>query len=430
MAQMTVLVLGSGGREHALAWRLAGDPDVKAVVAAPGNPGMAAVATCRPLDLTNPQAALALAADVAADLTVVGPEGPLDRGIVDLFRAAGRPIVGPTRAGAALESSKAFAKQFMTRAGVPTARAVICHDLATALDAVGGPTFGFPVVVKADGLAAGKGVVVAETHEVAEAAVRAAMESRQFGAAGDTVVIEECLTGPEVSFFVLADGAHAIVLGSAQDHKRLQDADQGPNTGGMGAFAVSPLMTPALEHQTMTTVVHPVLEQMQMDGSPYHGFLYVSLMLTPTGPKVIEFNVRMGDPETQALLPLMEGPLAQALLASSEGRLPGFALHLSSDRTVGVTLASAGYPGPVTSGAPIRGLAEASARPKTLVFHAGTRTEGNQVVTAGGRVVTVVGRGTTFDEAMRVAYDAVALVDFDGRQFRRDIGQKALTQPL
>jgi len=224
---------------------------------------------------------------------------------------------------------------------------------------------------------------------------------------------------------VLADGAHAIVLGSAQDHKRLDEDDRGPNTGGMGAFAASPLMTPALEHQVMTTVVHPVLEQMQMDGAPYRGFLYVSLMLTAAGPKVIEFNVRMGDPETQVLMPLVEGPFAQVLMASAEGRLPGMSLRVSADRAVGVTLAARGYPGPVENGAAIRGIARAAAQPNTLVFHAGTRAVGDEVVTAGGRVLTVVGRGPTFDEATRVAYDAVSMIEFDGMQFRRDIGRKA-----
>ena len=386
---------------------------------------MAAIGPCRALDLADPAAALALAVDLRADLTVVGPEGPLDLGIVDLFRKAGRPIVGPSRVGAALESSKAFAKDFMTRAGIPTARAVTCRDLPSALAAVEGHRFGFPVVVKADGLAAGKGVVVAGNRDEAEAAVRAAMETRQFGAAGDTLVVEECLFGPEVSFFVLADGAHALVLGSAQDHKRLQDDDRGPNTGGMGAFAASPLMTPALEHQVMTTIVHPVLEQMQMDGAPYHGFLYVSLMLTAAGPKVIEFNVRMGDPETQVVMPLVEGPFAEALLASAEGRLAGRSLWMSADRAVGVTIAAGGYPGPATNGAVIHGIARAAAQPNTLVFHAGTRSAGDDVVTAGGRVLTVVGRGPTFDEAMRLAYDAVAMIQFDGMQFRRDIGRKA-----
>lgn len=423
---MRVLVIGGGGREHALVWRLGRDPDVRTVMAAPGNPGIAALAECVAVDLADPESMLRVAEAARADLTVVGPEGPLDRGVVDRFRAAGRPIVGPTRAGAALECSKAFAKSFMTRAGVPTARAIVCHDLPSALAAVAGREFGFPVVVKADGLAAGKGVVVAADRAEAERAVRAAMETKQFGAAGDTVVVEECLTGPEVSFFVLADGRHAAVLGTAQDHKRLKDDDVGPNTGGMGAFAASPLVTPALEHQVMTGIVHPVLEQAQLDGVPYRGFLYVSLMLTATGPKVIEFNVRMGDPETQVVLPLLEGPFARALQASADGHLRDLRLHLSAERTVGVTLAAAGYPGEVAAGTPIRGLDAAAARPDTLVFQAGTRAAGGEIVTAGGRVVTVVGRGATFEAAMKVAYDAVSAIQFEGMQFRTDIGRKAI----
>jgi phosphoribosylamine--glycine ligase len=422
---MKVLVLGGGGREHALAWRLRRDPDVEAVVAAPGNPGIADLGACHPVDLADPTAMLALAEREAVDLTVVGPEGPLDRGVVDVFRRAGRPIVGPVRAGSALECSKAFAKAFMMRAGVPTARAIICHDLGRALQVVSGAEFGFPVVVKADGLAAGKGVVVAEDRPTAETAVRAAMEGRQFGAAGETLVIEECLTGPEVSFFVLVDGAHAVVLGSAQDHKRLLDDDRGPNTGGMGAIAVSPLVTPALEHEVLTTIVRPVLDLMQADGDPYRGFLYVSLMLTSAGPKVIEFNVRMGDPEAQVVMPLLEGAFAQALLASAVGRLSGTRLGLSAVRAVGVTLAAAGYPGPVTTGTPVQGLEAAAARPQTLVFHAGTRLADARVVAAGGRVLTVVGLGQTFDDARQVAYDAVSVIRFEGMQFRRDIGRKA-----
>jgi phosphoribosylamine--glycine ligase len=422
---MKVLVLGGGGREHALVWRLHHDPDVDTVMAAPGNPGMASLGACLPVDLADPEAMLALAERQRADLTVVGPEGPLDRGVVDVFRRAGRPIVGPARAGSALECSKAFAKAFMARAGVPTARAIICHDLGRALHAVAGAEFGFPVVVKADGLAAGKGVVVAEDRAAAETAVRAAMEARQFGAAGDTLVIEECLTGPEVSFFVLADGGHAVVLGSAQDHKRLGDDDRGPNTGGMGAFAASPLVTPGLEHEVMTTIVRPVLHQMQADGEPYRGFLYVSLMLTSSGPKVIEFNVRMGDPEAQVVMPVLDGAFARALLASAAGRLAGMRLGLSTVRAVGVTLAAAGYPGPVTMGLPIHGLDAVSARPNTLVFHAGTRLADGGVVTAGGRVLTVVGCGPTFDDARQVAYDAVSAIRFEGMQFRRDIGRKA-----
>ena len=419
-------MIGGGGREHALVWRLSRDPDVRTVVAAPGNPGISALAECVPVDMADPEAMLRVAEQHQADLTVVGPEGPLDHGVVDRFRAAGRAIVGPTRAGAALECSKAFAKSFMTRAGVPTARAAVCHDLPRALAAVAGKDFGFPVVVKADGLAAGKGVVVAADRAEAERAVRAAMETKQFGPAGETLVIEECLVGPEVSFFVLCDGRHAVVLGTAQDHKRLQDDDRGPNTGGMGAFAASPLMTPALEHKVMTEIVHPVLEQAQFDGVPYRGFLYVSLMLTQAGPKVIEFNVRMGDPETQVVMPLLDGSLAQALKASADGRLRDLRLSLSSQRAVGVTLAAPGYPGAVTTGTPIRGLDAAAARPDTLVFHAGTRASGGDIVTAGGRVATIVGRGATFEAAMRVAYEAVSAVKFDGMQFRTDIGRKAI----
>src|SRR5579864_4222210 len=422
---MKVLVLGGGGREHALVWRLRRDPDVQAVMTAPGNPGIAALGKCHPVDLADPAAMLALAERQDADLTVVGPEGPLDRGVVDVFRRAGRPIVGPARAGSALECSKAFAKAFMTRAGVPTARAIICRDLGRALQVVSGAEFGFPVVVKADGLAAGKGVVVADDRPTAETAVRAAMEGRQFGAAGDTLVIEECLTGPEVSFFVLVDGTHAVVLGSAQDHKRLLDGDRGPNTGGMGAIAASPLVTPALEHEVLTTIVRPVLDGMEAGGEAYRGFLYVSLMLTSAGPKVIEFNVRMGDPEAQVVMPLLEGAFAQALLASATGRLDGMRLGLSAVRAVGVTLAAAGYPGPVTGGTPVQGLEAAAARPHTLVFHAGTRLADRRVVAAGGRVLTVVGLGPTFDDARQVAYDAVSVIRFEGMQFRRDIGRKA-----
>lgn len=422
---MKVLVIGGGGREHALVWRLRQEPDVETVLAAPGNPGIATLAKCLAVDLANPRTILSLAQREHVDLTVVGPEGPLDLGVADLFRQAGRWIVGPSHAAAALESSKAFAKAFMTRAGIPTARSITCKNLASALDAVSGAEFGFPVVVKADGLAAGKGVTVAENRAAAEGAVRAAMEVRQFGMAGDTIVVEECLTGPEVSFFVLSDGRHAIPLGSAQDHKRLLDEDRGPNTGGMGAFAASPLVTSALEEDVFRTIVRPVLDQMVEDGDPYQGFLYVSLMLTDAGPKVIEFNVRLGDPEAQVLLPLVEGPFAQALVASAAGSLEAIRLGLSSSRTVGVTLATAGYPGSVPTAEAIRGLENAQARADTLVFHAGTRFLDGNIVTAGGRVFTVVGRAATFSAAMQVAYDAIADVQFAGMQFRRDIGRKA-----
>ncbi len=417
---MNVLVVGGGGREHALAWRLAQDSDVTRVLCAPGNPGIAAVAECVPVEATDTEGMLALAEREAMVLTVVGPEAALDRGMADRFRAAGRAIVGPPKHAAALETSKAFSKQFMARAGIPTARYVVCNSADEAMSAVAGDRFGFPVVVKADGLAGGKGVVVAADRAEAEAAVQASMVDRVFGGAGATVVIEECLTGPEVSFFALADGQRAIALGSAQDHKRIFDGDLGPNTGGMGAFAPSPLMTPVLEERVMRTIVGPVIEGLQVDGG-YRGFLYVGLMLTPEGPKVIEFNVRFGDPEAQVLLPLIEGRFAATLLDAAEGHLGAGSLRASGGAAVGVVLASAGYPGAPSTGAVIHGLGDVSADDAT-VFHAGTATREGDTVTAGGRVMTVVGRGATHAEAMTRAYAAVSAIHFDGMQFRRDIG--------
>jgi phosphoribosylamine--glycine ligase len=423
---MRVLVIGGGAREHALAWRLSRDPGISEVITAPGNPGCAEVGRTTAADLASPRELLALADRERVDLTVVGPEAPLDQGVSDVFQQAGRPIVGPTRAGAALECSKAFAKAFMHTHGVPTARFAVCDNLADALEAVAGTRFGFPVVVKADGLAAGKGVVIAGDRAEAERAVRAAMVDQQFGAAGSRLVVEECLSGPEVSFFVLADGETAIPLGTAQDHKRLGDGDRGPNTGGMGAFATSPLASVALESEVMSGVVQPVLAGMRAEGSPYRGFLYVSLMLTASGPKVIEFNVRFGDPEAQVVLPLIEGSLAETLRASATGKLAGRRALFSSDRAVGVVLASRGYPATSESGRVITGLERAQAMPDVLVFHAATQLTDAGLVTAGGRVLTVVGRGPTFEAAMARAYAAVDVIHFDGMQYRRDIGQKAL----
>ena len=423
---MIVLVLGSGAREHALVWRLLADPDVSQVVAAPGNPGIAALVPCHQVALLDPEDVLRLARQVGADLTVVGPEAPLERGLADLFRADGRAIVGPSRAGAALECSKVHAKHVMARCGIPTARFVVCDEIDDALAAVEGDLFGWPVVVKADGLAAGKGVVVAETHDEAQQAVRAAMEDQQFGAAGSRLVIEECLVGPEVSFFVLCDGTRAIPLGSAQDHKRIFDGDRGPNTGGMGAFAPSPLLTPDLESSVMRGIVEPLLAGLSADGDPYIGFLYVSLMLTADGPKVIEFNVRLGDPEAQVVLPWLEGRFARALLAAARGRLDEAQLHPGRNRFVGVVLASRGYPASSESGSLIRGLDAAAATPGVMVFHAGTGTTDAGIVTAGGRVLTVVGQGADYETAMETAYRAVAAITFDGMQFRRDIGTKAV----
>lgn len=419
---MRVLILGAGGREHALAWRVARDPQVALVLCAPGNPGMAALGRFAPLSINDAEGVLALVAQERIDLVVIGPEAPLDAGVSDALRAAGHPVIGPSRNSAQLECSKAFAKRVMADHKIPTARFVVVDTLDAALAAVAGPDFGFPVVVKADGLAAGKGVVVAQDRAEAEAAVRSCLESRAFGDAGARVVIEECLFGPEVSFFALCDGKRAIALGSAQDHKRAYDGDQGPNTGGMGAFAPSPLMTPALEREVMRDIVQPVIDA---SAGGYIGFLYVSLMLTKDGPRVIEFNVRFGDPEAQALLPAIEGDFAGALMAAAKGELDHApALTLSSEKFVGVVMASGGYPGKFETGKPITGIEEADRGPWTTVFQAGTMDPDGRVVTSGGRVLTVVGRGASYSEAISRAYEAVAKISYDGAEFRRDIGSR------
>ena len=427
MSSVKVLVVGGGGREHALAWTLSRDPQVSEVITAPGNPGTAEVGRNLPVDLSSPEAILALADREGVELTVVGPEAPLERGVADVFRAAGRHIIGPSSRGAALECSKAHAKAFMARHKIPTARFAVCDDLESALKAVSGGEFGFPVVVKADGLAAGKGVTIATDRAEAEAAVRAAMVEKQFGSAGARLVIEECLSGPEVSAFYLCHGSDAFPLGTAQDHKRIWDDDLGPNTGGMGAFAPSPLATDALMQQVAEQIVRPVLNGHQVEGDPYFGFLYVSLMLTAAGPKVIEFNVRFGDPEAQVLLPMYSG-LGTILKSYAAPQEPGpFTWLRDTAKTVGVVLASRGYPASSESGRIIEGLDRASAIPNVLVFHAGTKLDDRgRVVTAGGRVLTVVGSGRTYEDAMETAYRGVNEIHFDGMQYRRDIGKKAL----
>jgi phosphoribosylamine--glycine ligase len=378
-----------------------------------------------PVDAADPGAVLAVAERERIDLTVVGPELPLNRGITDLFTAHGRPILGPSKAAAALECSKAFSKAFMSRHGIPTARYRVCDTADEAYAVLSGSDFAFPVVVKADGLAAGKGVVVAPDRRTASLAVRAAMEERQFGEAGDRIVIEECLVGPEVSVFALCDGTRAVALGSAQDHKRVFDDDRGPNTGGMGAFSPSPLMEEALGAQVMRQVIEPVLRGLAEEGREYRGFLYAGLMLTSDGPKVIEFNVRFGDPEAQVVIPAIEGPLLPYLAAAAAGRLDGTPIPFSRDKLVGVVLASEGYPGAAPTGVPIEGLDRAAALDGVTVFHSGTAVRDGGVVTAGGRVLTVVGRGDTFDAAIGRAYEGVSAIRFAGMHYRRDIGLKA-----
>ena len=423
---MRVLIVGSGGREHALAARLASEPGVSHVCCAPGNPGMRRVASVDRVDAADPQAILALAERQAIDLTIIGPELPLDRGVVDRFDDAGRRVFGPTRAAAQLECSKAFAKDFMARHGIPTARYRVCTTAEQANAVISSGELGFPVVVKADGLAAGKGVVVAPSRESATDAVRAAMEERRFGNAGSRVVLEECLAGPEVSFFAICDGRRAVPVTSAQDHKRIFDGDRGPNTGGMGAFAPSPLLNDAMRARVMREIVQPVLRGMRAEGTPYRGFLYAGLMLTCDGPKVIEFNVRFGDPEAQVVMPLIESELHSLVSAAADGALDeGAEVVLKPRVSVGVVLASAGYPGDVSTGQPIHGVDEAAAVPDVSIYHAGTAMKDNELVTAGGRVLTVVALGNDYQEARARAYEAAGRIHFDGIQYRRDIGLKA-----
>ena len=415
---MRILVLGSGAREHALAWKLSHEPNVTHVICAPGNPGIARTIPTAPVDVLDTAAVIRLVDRERIDLTVVGPEAPLGNGLADRFEAEGRRVFGPTKGAAQLETSKAFAKDFMQRHAVPTARYRICESADEALSAIRSGEFGNALVVKADGLAAGKGVIVAPDRATAEAAVEAAMIDRSFGDAGSRVVLEELLTGPEVSFFVVANGEQYVPLLSAQDHKRIFDDDKGPNTGGMGAFAPSPLMHDALQSQIEKTIVQPVLKGMAAEGNPFRGFLYCGLMLTPDGPKVIEFNVRFGDPEAQVVLPLL-GSMSEML----EGAASGFSRTVA----VGVVLAAHGYPGDVRSGDVIHGLDDVARDCRDVqLFFAGVKQKGNDLVTSGGRVLTVMATAPSYQVAIARAYEAASKIHFDGMQYRRDIGRKAL----
>jgi phosphoribosylamine--glycine ligase len=437
-----ILVLGSGAREHALSARFASERGVSHVICAPGNAGIARTIAVAPVDLLDTAAVIRLVDRERIDLTVVGPEAPLANGLADDFEAAGRPVFGPSRAAARLETSKAFAKDFMQRHQVPTARYRVCTAADDALAAIRSGEFGDALVVKADGLAAGKGVVVAPDRSSAEAAVTAAMVDKAFGAAGASVVLEEMLTGPELSFFVVANGESYVPLLSAQDHKRIFDDDRGPNTGGMGAFAPSPLTTPALQERIEREIVQPVLRGMVAEGYPFRGFLYCGLMLTAGGPKVIEFNVRFGDPEAQVVLPLLKEPLVRQI---APGFSRGFTANavgpaaavsprlkagaISSPVAVGVVLAAHGYPGDVRNGDAIYGLDDVARDcPDVSIRFAGVKAQGDALVTAGGRVLTVVATAPAFDTAIARAYEAASKIRFDGMQYRRDIGRKALNR--
>jgi phosphoribosylamine---glycine ligase len=413
-SKLRILVIGSGGREHALVWRLRQSPSVKHIYASPGNPGMAKLATC--LHGASPAEWLRIADEHQIDLTVVGPEAPLVAGAVDTFRAAGRAIVGPEARAARLEGSKLFSKEVMVRAGVPTARyqEVTTEDEARrALDG-----FGAPVVLKADGLAAGKGVVVAQTRAEADAALPQLLT-------GGRIVIEEFLAGEEVSFIVLADGKRAVPLEPTQDHKAVFDGDRGPNTGGMGAYCDSRILTGSQSEIVMDTIIQPVLDHMAESGTPYTGFLYAGLMMTAQGPKVLEFNARLGDPETQPLMVRLDCDWAEVLLAAARGDLGGAKLRWKADPSVCVVMAAHGYPGEPRKGDVITGIEDAESLGAT-VFHAGTRQTEKGLVTSGGRVLGVTASGHTLRQAIDAAYAAASKIHFDGRHSRRDIGAKGL----
>ena len=422
---MKVLVVGGGGREHALCQAIARSPRLGRLWCAPGNPGIAAVATCVPIGSEDIPALVAFATGEGIDLVVAGPEAPLTLGLADACAAAGLRCFGPLAAAARLEGSKAFCKEVADAAGVPTAAWARFEDAAAARAYVRAQ--GAPIVVKADGLAAGKGVVVAATLAEAEAAIADIMEARVHGAAGASVVIEECLVGEEISFFALCDGAVALPLGAAQDHKRVGEGDTGPNTGGMGAYSPPPAFTPALQDRVMAEVVQPTLAEMARRGTPFRGVLFAGLMLTATGPKLIEFNVRFGDPECQALMLRLRSDLLEALLAACEGRLAGMELHWTAEPSVVVVLAAEGYPGTPRRGTEIRGLARAAALPGVAVFQAGTtRREDGTLVANGGRVLAVGGLGATLRAARDAAYAGVDAIDWPEGFCRRDIGWRAL----
>lgn len=433
---MKVLIIGSGGREHALAWKAAQSPEVDAVLVAPGNAGTARERGVRnvPLVIEDVHRLAAFALEQAVDLTIVGPELPLVSGVVDAFRERGLRCFGPTAAAAKLEGSKAYAKEFMQRYGIPTAASASFTDADSAVAYV--RATGAPIVVKADGLAAGKGVVVAQTAEEAESAVRAMLAERALGEAGSRVVIEEFLTGEEASYIVMADGEHVLPLAASQDHKARDDGDRGPNTGGMGAYSPAPMITPAVEARVLREVIEPAVRGMAAEGHPYLGFLYAGLMIAPTGePRVLEFNCRLGDPEAQPILMRLQSDLVLLCQVALDGRLadrPADRLADTGARwderaALGVVMAARGYPGSYAKGQVIRGLPSQDA-PDCKVFHAGTAERNGDVVTAGGRVLCVTALGASVREAKARAYEVVREIDWEGRYFRRDIGYRAIAR--
>ena len=420
---MKLLVVGAGGREHALCWKLAQSPKLTKLYAAPGNAGMASVADCVDVGAEDVAGLVDFAREKGIDLVVVGPEAPLVKGLADQLNEAGIPVFGPSAKAAQLEGSKGFTKDLCTRANIPTAAYGRFTNLDDALAYVGRE--GAPIVVKADGLAAGKGVTVAMTTDEALDAVREAFDGR-FGDAGTEVVIEDFLEGEEASFFALCDGTTALPLATAQDHKRVGDGDTGPNTGGMGAYSPAPVMTPELVDQVMATIIEPTLATMKADGMPYKGVLYAGLMITADGPELIEYNARFGDPECQVLMMRMESDLLELLYAAAKGELKGKRVAWRDDPALTVVMAAKGYPGAYDKGTAINGLDDAASDADVEIFHAGTALQDGQLVATGGRVLNVTAVAPSVAQAQALAYAAIDKIDWPDGFCRRDIGWRAI----
>ncbi|HIA48165.1 MAG TPA: phosphoribosylamine--glycine ligase [Candidatus Hydrogenedentes bacterium] len=421
---MKILIIGSGGREHALTWKIAQSSLVEKIYCAPGNPGMTALAECVAINANEYDALLDFAKDNKIDLVVVGPEDPLADGIVDRFKEAGIKAFGPSAKAAQLEASKSFAKKMMQRHNIPTAAYAEFDNAADAEAYV--REQGVPIVIKADGLAAGKGVTVAQTVNEAITAIREALVDHVFGDAGARVIVEECMFGEEASIFALCDGEHLVALASSQDHKPAFDGDTGPNTGGMGAYSPAPVVTPELFDEIRETVLEACLQGMKADGAPYAGVLYAGLMVTETGPRVVEFNCRFGDPETQVVLPRMKSDIVPLMLACCDGTLADQELEWEDRECVTVVMASGGYPKSYEKGKTITGIAEAESDDTCMVFHAGTREEDGTIKTNGGRVLNVTAYGQDIATAIKSAYKGVEAIQFEDAFYRTDIGKKAL----
>jgi phosphoribosylamine---glycine ligase len=421
---MKILVIGGGGREHALVWKLKQSPLVKKIWCAPGNGGIADEAECAAVDAGEVAAVIALAEKIRPDLTVVGPELPLVNGLTDMFRQRKWPIVGPSKEAAQLEGSKIFSKKFLERHGIPTAKMYGTYD-SSAKACAALSKVKWPVVIKADGLCAGKGVFLAANREEAADFIRRAMENNELGSGGRRILLEETLEGEELSFIILTDGTHYATLVPARDHKRVFDGDKGPNTGGMGAYSRDDLLPDELRATVVSKIVEPTLHGLAADGIPYQGFLYAGLMLTKSGPQVLEFNCRLGDPETQAIVARMDFDLAGVLRDVAEGKLDATRLRWKSGASVCVVLASGGYPGRFEIGKRIDGLTAVGPNTGVKILHAGTKREGNAVITSGGRVLGVTASGSSLNAALSAAYKACTKIRFEGMHYRKDIGARS-----